>query len=126
MTTQNRQLVQQALSQLIGEGGVTALEPLLSDDFRHHRPDALTRTKTEWLTDVGNALTPLAELEVEILHLLSDEDHVIVHTRRHLPGGGPTIAVVDILRIADHQIAEAWELIEPATEAESHLTWWKQ
>jgi len=125
MTTQNKQLVQQALAQLIGEGGVKALEPLLSDDFRHHRPDGLTRTKPEWLTDVGNALTPLAGMKVEILHVLSDGDHVVVHTRRHLPGGGPGIAVVDILRIADHQITEAWELIEPVAEAESHLTWWK-
>ncbi|MEV6414117.1 nuclear transport factor 2 family protein [Kribbella sp. NPDC051718] len=125
MTTENKQLVQQALAQLIGEGGVDAVEPLLSNDFRHHRPDGLTRTKTEWLTDVGNALTPLKEMKVEILHLLSDADHVVVHTRRHLPGGGPSIAVVDIIRVGDNQITEAWELIEPLTEAGAHLTWWE-
>jgi predicted SnoaL-like aldol condensation-catalyzing enzyme len=125
MTAQNKQLVQQALGQLIGEGGVQALEPLLSDDFRHHRPDGLTRTKAKWLTDVGNALTPLAGMEVEVLHLFSDADHVIVHTHRHLPNGGPSIVVVDILRVTDSQITEAWELIEPLAEAGAHLTWWE-
>jgi predicted SnoaL-like aldol condensation-catalyzing enzyme len=125
MTAQSKQLVQQALGQLIGEGGVKALEPLLSDDFRHHRPDGLTRTKTTWLTDVGNALTPLAGMEVEVRHLFSDADHVILHTHRHLPNGGPSIAVVDILRVTGNQITEAWELIEPVAEADSHLTWWE-
>jgi predicted SnoaL-like aldol condensation-catalyzing enzyme len=125
MTEQNKQLVQQALGQLIGEGGTEALEPLLSKDFRHHRPDGLVRSKTEWLTDVGNALTPLADMKVEILHLFSDADHVILHTHRHLPDGGPSIAVVDIIRIADNQISEAWELLEPLAEAGRHLSWWE-
>jgi predicted SnoaL-like aldol condensation-catalyzing enzyme len=124
MTTQNKQLVQQALSQLLGDGGATALEPFLSEDFRHHRPNGRTRTKPEWLTDVGNALTPLAGMEVEILHVLSDADHVVVHTHRHL-ANGPSIAVVDILRVTGNQITEAWELIEPSAEADSHLTWWE-
>jgi len=124
MTTQNKQLVQQALGQLIGDGGVTALEPLLSNDFRHHRPDDRTRTKAEWLTDVGNALTHLAAMKVEILHVLSDGDHVVVHSRRHLPGGGPGIAVVDILRIADDQIAEAWELIDLVGAMTTAAVYW--
>ncbi|WP_328323299.1 nuclear transport factor 2 family protein [Kribbella sp. NBC_00382] len=125
MTTQHKQLVQQALAQLIGDGGVEALEPLLTNDFRHHRPDGLTRTKTEWLTDVGNALTPLAGMEVEVVHLLSDGDHVILHTHRHLPNGGPAIAVVDIIRITNNQITEAWEVIEPLADVNSHLAWWE-
>ncbi|MFI5707680.1 nuclear transport factor 2 family protein [Kribbella sp. NPDC051620] len=124
MTTQNKQLVQQALAQLIGEGGVTALEPFVSEDFRHHRPNGRTRTKSEWLTDVGNALTPLGGMKVEILHIFSDADHVVVHTHRHLPDG-PSIAVIDILRVTDNQITEAWEVIEPLVEADSHLTWWQ-
>ncbi|TDD45110.1 nuclear transport factor 2 family protein [Kribbella antibiotica] len=124
MTIENEQLVQKALGQLIGEGGVNAVEPLVSEDFRHHRPDGLVRTKSEWLADVGKALIPLAGMQVEIVHLLSGGDHVVVHTRRQLPDGGPAIVVVDILRIADGQIAEAWELIEPVAEAEAHLSWW--
>lgn len=125
MTTQNKQIVQQALAELIGEGGVTALEPLLTEDFRHHRPDGHTRTKTQWLADVGSALIPLAGMSVEVEHVLSDGDHVVVHTHRRLPDGGPGIAVVDILRLADGRIAEAWELIEPMAEAQAHLSWWE-
>ncbi|GAA0955671.1 hypothetical protein GCM10009554_63810 [Kribbella koreensis] len=124
MTTQNKQLVQRALAELIGEGGVAAVEPLLSDDFRHHRPDGLIRDKTEWLNDVGNALDPLKDMKVDILHILSDADHVILHTHRHLPDDGPSIAVVDIIHLADNLITEAWELLEPLAEADAHLTWW--
>ncbi|MFK4085667.1 nuclear transport factor 2 family protein [Kribbella sp. NPDC020789] len=125
MTTANEQLVQNALGQLLGDGGPAALEPLLSNDFRHHRPDGHTRSKQEWLTDVGKALIPLAGMQVEIVHLLSGGDHVVVHTRRQLPDGGPAIVVVDILRIADGLIAEAWEIIEPVAEAAAHLHWWE-
>lgn len=125
MTTENEQLVQQALGQLLGPGGAAALEPLLSKDFRHHRPDGLVRTKSEWLTDVGKALIPLAGMQVEIVHLLSGGDLVVVHTRRQLPDSGPAIVVVDILRIADGLIAEAWEIIEPVAEAAAHLHWWE-
>ena len=125
MTTENEQLVQRALGQLVGDGGVAAVEPLLSPDFRHRRPDGLVRTKSEWLADVGRALIPLAGMRVEIVHLLSSGDHVVVHTRRQLPDDGPAILVVDILRIADGQIAEAWELIEPVGEAAAHLSWWQ-
>lgn len=125
MTTDNELLVQRALGQLVGDGGVAAVEPLLSEDFRHHRPDGLVRTKSEWLADVGKALIQLAGMQVEIVHLLSGGDHVVVHTRRQLPDDGPAIVVVDILRIADGQIAEAWELIEPVAEATKHLSWWE-
>ena len=125
MTTENEQLVQNALSQLLGEGGVAALEPLVSEDFRHHRPDGLTRTKGEWLADVGKNLIPLAGMQVEIVHLLSSGDHVVVHTRRQLPDGGPAIVVVDILRIEDGLIAEAWEIIEPVADAAANLHWWE-
>jgi hypothetical protein len=32
--------------------------------------------------------------------------------------------VIDIMRFEQGRIAWAWELIEPAKEANSHLTWW--
>lgn len=125
MTTENRTLVQNALAELIGAGGVAALEPMLSEDFVHHRPDSTTSTKAEWLAAVGAALEPLAGMQVEVEHMLADADHVVVHSRRRLPGGGPEVTVVDIVRVEDGLIAEVWETIEPAAQAAANLRWWE-
>ncbi|WP_020140978.1 nuclear transport factor 2 family protein [Streptomyces sp. 351MFTsu5.1] len=126
MTTDNKAVVQGALTKLIETGSVDALAPLLSDDFVHHRPDSTASTKEEWLAAVQAALVPLAEMRVEIYHLLADGDHVVMHSRRQLPNGGPEIAVVDIWRIDEGLIAEGWEIVEPTAQAAANLVWWEQ
>lgn len=123
MTIENKIVVQRALAGLIETGDVETLASSLSDDFVHHRPDS-TSTRAEWLAAVRAALGPTAGMQVEILHLLSDGDHVVVHSRRRLPDAGPEIVVVDVLRIADGLIAEGWEIIEPVDQAAANLTWW--
>lgn len=97
-----------------------------SDDFVHHRPDATSSTKTEWLAAIDAALIPLAGMHVEIQHVLSDGDHVMMHTRRRLPDAGPEVTVIDILRVDDGLIAEAWEIIEPTAQATANLSWWDE
>ncbi|PZG18182.1 nuclear transport factor 2 family protein [Nonomuraea aridisoli] len=125
MTTDNKNIVQGALTALVATGDVDALASLLSDDFVHHRPDATSKTKAEWLAAVGAALVPLGGMQVEIQHVLADGDHVVMHSKRRLPGAGPEIAVVDIWRLDEGLIAEAWEIIEPVTQAAANLTWWE-
>ncbi|MEV4109838.1 nuclear transport factor 2 family protein [Nonomuraea sp. NPDC049695] len=125
MTAENKSIVQRALTELVGTGDVEALAPLLSDDFVHHRPDSTSSTKAEWLAAVRTALVPLADMRVEIHHVLADGDHVVMHSRRWLPGAEPGIAVVDIWRLDDGLIAEGWEIIEPVAQAAAHLVWWE-
>nr|WP_246497119.1 nuclear transport factor 2 family protein [Sphaerisporangium rubeum] len=115
----------QALTTLVATGDVDALAPLLTDDFRHHRPDSASTAKAEWLAAVRAALVPLAGMRVEIHHVLADGDHVAMYSHRRLPGAGPEIAVVDIWRLDNGLIAEAWELIEPVSQAAANLTWWR-
>ncbi|WP_214317852.1 nuclear transport factor 2 family protein [Nonomuraea sediminis] len=124
-TTDNKSIVQRALTQLVSTGDVDALAPLLSDGFVHHRPDSTSSTKAEWLAAIRTALVPLAGMQVEIQHVLADGDHVAMHSRRWLPGAEPGIAVVDIWRLDDGLIAEAWEIIEPVTQAAANLAWWE-
>ncbi|MGC4785071.1 nuclear transport factor 2 family protein [Micromonospora zamorensis] len=125
MTTENKGIVQRALAGLIETGDVDTLASFLSDDFLHHRSDSTTSTKVEWLAAVQAALGPTAGMQVEILHLLADTDHVVVHSRRRLPDAGPEIVVVDVLRVADGLIAEGWEIIEPVAQAAANGTWWE-
>ncbi|MGQ4382546.1 nuclear transport factor 2 family protein [Streptomyces sp. SAS_270] len=124
MTTDHKSIVQRALTELIETGSVEVLKPLLSKDFIHHRPDSTSSTKTEWLDAVQAALIPLADMQVEVRHLLADGDHVVLHSRRRLPDG-PEIAVVDIWRVEDGLIAECWETIEPVARAAANLAWWE-
>jgi len=126
MTIDNKNIVQRALAGLIETGDVDTLATFLSDDFVHHRPDSTTSTKAEWLASIRAAQVPTAGMQVEIRHLLADGDHVVVHSRRRLPGPGPEIVVVDVLRIDDGLIAEVWEIIEPVAHAPANLTWWAQ
>ncbi|MEW9555849.1 nuclear transport factor 2 family protein [Nonomuraea sp. NPDC050783] len=130
MTTQsttpdNKTILQRALSALVETGDVDALAPLLSDGFVHHRPDGTSSTKARWLDAVRTALVPLAGMRVEVRHLLAEGDHVVMHSRRWLPEGGPEITVVDIWRLDGGLIAEGWEIIEPTAQARAHLTWWE-
>ncbi|MEU7799774.1 nuclear transport factor 2 family protein [Micromonospora arborensis] len=125
MTTENKSIVQRALVGLVDSGDTDTLASFLSEDFIHHRPDSTTSTRAEWLAAVGAALGPTTGMQVEILHLVADSDHVVVHSRRRLPDGGPEIVVVDILRIADGSIAEVWEVIEPVAHATANLAWWE-
>lgn len=125
MTMENKDLAQRALAGLIETGDVDTLARFLSDDFVHHRPGPTTSTKAEWLAAVRAALVRLAGMQVEIHQLLADGDHVMMYSRRRLPGPGPEIAVVDIWRFDDGLIAEAWEIIEPVDQVAANLVWWE-
>lgn len=125
MTAENKGIVQRALAGLVETGDVDALGQLLSDDFVHHRPDLTSSTKTEWLAAVGASLEMIAGMHVEVHHVLADGDHVVMYSRRRLPGTGPEIVVVDIWRFDDGLIAEAWEIIEPVAQAATNLVWWE-
>ncbi|MBQ0989757.1 nuclear transport factor 2 family protein [Micromonospora sp. PSH03] len=124
MSTENKSIVGRALAGLVDTGDVDTLASYLSEDFTHHRSDSTTSTRAQWLAAVRAALGPTAGMRVDILHLLADGDHVVVHSRRRLPDGGPEIVVVDVLRIADGLIAEVWEVIEPAAQAAANGAWW--
>jgi predicted SnoaL-like aldol condensation-catalyzing enzyme len=123
--TDNKAVVQRALAGLLETRDADALVPFLSDDFVHHRPGPTTSTREQWLDAVRTALAPLADMRVEIHRILADGDHVVVHSRRWLPDGGPDITVVDIWRVDDGLIAEGWELIEPASRAAANVVWWE-
>jgi predicted SnoaL-like aldol condensation-catalyzing enzyme len=124
MTDDNATIVQKALAGLLETGDVDTLSPYMTDDFRHHRAGSPPQTKAEWLYAVRTAMVPLAGMQVEILHLLADGDHVVVHSRRRLPETGPEITVVDICRVAGGLIAEIWEIIEPTAQVEANREWW--
>ncbi len=123
MNTDNKGIVQRALAELMTTGDVGALARFLSDDFIHHRPDS-NRNKAEWLAAVH--AVPLADLRVEIQHVLADGAYVVMTSRRWLTDAGPGIVGVDIWRLENGLIVEGWETIEPVADAAAHMDWWKR
>lgn len=113
------------MARLVTTHDPASIEHVLSDAFIHHRPDSTSSTKKEWLEAVRVALIPLADMQVEIRHVLAEGDHVVMHSRRWLPDTAAEIAVVDIWRLENGLITEAWELIEPTSQAPANLTWWE-
>jgi predicted SnoaL-like aldol condensation-catalyzing enzyme len=124
MTTDPKNIVQQALAALLATRDVAALAPFLAESFVHHRPEGAARSKSEWLEAVRAALEPLRGMDVAVQHLLADGDHVVMSSRRTLPAG-QQIVVVDIWRIDAGRIAEGWEVIEPVAHAEANFRWWE-
>lgn len=121
---ENVRTVRRVLGEVFGAGDVGALEPVLADDFVHHRPDGLSRGRAEWVAAVRETVTAAAGVQVDVRHLVADGDHVVMHAVRRLPDG-TVVAGVDIWRFDGGRVAEAWELLEPAAEAAGHLRWWE-
>lgn len=121
MSSDNKGIVQRALAELITTGDVGRVARFLSEDFVHHRPDS-KRNKSEWLAAVH--AVPLADLRVEVQHVLADGAYVVMMSRRWLMGGGPGVVGVDIWRLENGLIAEGWETIEPIGDAAAHMQWW--
>lgn len=122
MTTDNKQIVAHALSELTRTGDASVLEALLHAQFVHHRPDT-TRNKAEWLEAV-RAL-PLSELRVQIHHFLADGPYVVMCSTRRLASGGPEIVGVDIWRVEGGLIVEGWETLESRAHAADNMQWWR-
>ena len=120
--TDNRIIIERALSGLITDGDTATLDRLLRDDFVHHRPDR-SRTKAEWLAAL--LALPLEDLRVELQHVLADGDRVAVISRRRLEGGGPGITGMDLWRLEDGLVVEGWEIIEPEGDAPANFAWWQ-
>lgn len=121
--TNNKHIIQHALAELARTGDAAVLDPLLHADFIHHRPD-MTRTKAEWLQAVR--AVPLPELRVQVHHLLEDGPYVVMCSKRWLASGGPEITGVDIWRVEDGLIREAWETLETSTSAPANMKWYER
>src|SRR6185312_4901549 len=83
---ENKNLVQRALSGLVDSRDVASVAPFMSEGFVHPSPDGDDSTKAEWLARVEAAFGPTEGMPVEVLHLLAADGHVMVHSRRRLPG----------------------------------------
>jgi predicted SnoaL-like aldol condensation-catalyzing enzyme len=110
MTTTNRELVLEAVTRF-STGDLDAFLDLLHEDFLSHNPGVRGVGRSAF----GEYLRGSAWLRtstITVKRVLSDADHVAVHTHiRTEQGAG--LATVDLFRVRDGRIAEHWDVVQP-------------
>lgn len=95
-------------------GHIEALRPLLREDFIEHSPGNPSG-RDAFLDYI--AASPVASSRIDVKRIIADGDHVVVHYLMTPPGTERGIAVADIWRVEDGQVAEHWDVLQPVPEA---------
>ena len=109
----NKKLVTEFYQSLYGDKDSTAIDKYVADNIKEHNP-ALQDGK-EWLK---NSLRPflanphIEKTKMDIKHIAADGDMVWLLVRDVAPNG-KEFARVNIFRVENGKIAEAWKVDEP-------------
>jgi len=107
----NKELVRRCYDEFFAKRNLDTVKDLLREDFIQHSPNSPSG-KAAYLDHLRNAA--FVGAKVRIQRIIADGEYVAVHHHMTLPGDdGPGLAVVDIWRIADGQIAEHWDVEQP-------------
>ncbi|HET6738044.1 MAG TPA: nuclear transport factor 2 family protein [Kribbella sp.] len=116
------------LVQRFGSGDVDAVGALLADDFVSHNPrvvhldPSVTSGRQAFIDYLGGPIgDELVNGTVEAARIISDADHVVVHSRL-ATRDGQELAVVDIFRVRDGLVSEHWDVVQqvPKTPSNQH------
>ena len=109
----NKKLVTDFYQALYGDKDSNAIDKYVADDIKQHNP--VLQDGKEWLK---NSLRPFLEnpniekTKVEIAHIAADGDLVWLLVKDVAPNG-KVFARVNIFRIENGKVAEAWKVSEP-------------
>jgi len=109
----NKKLVLEFYQALYGDKDSTAIDKYIADDIKQHNP--LLQDGKEWLK---TSLRPFLEnpniekTKVEVAHIAADGDMVWLLVKDVAPNG-KVFARVNIFRIENGKVAEAWKVSEP-------------
>jgi predicted SnoaL-like aldol condensation-catalyzing enzyme len=112
----NKKLVLDFYQSLYGDKDSTALDKYVADDIKQHNP--LLKDGKEWLK---NTLRPFLEnpniekTKIEIPQAAADGDMVWLLVKDVAPNG-KVFARVNIFRVANDKIVEAWKVSEPVPD----------
>lgn len=108
----NKELIERGLA-AFAAGNVSALRSLLHEDFVDHSPGNPSGRDAfiEFL-----ATSPLLASRMTVHRIVAEGDHVVVHCHATRPDDERGAAVVDIWRLADGQVIEHWDVVQPVPE----------
>jgi predicted SnoaL-like aldol condensation-catalyzing enzyme len=113
------------LMRLIAAADPDAVLELLHPDFVSHNPNVAHDPRratgkqafAEFLRSPAGAL--MLGTDIEVKRLITDDDHVVVHSR-FARAGSPNVAAVDILRLRDGLVIEHWDVLQPIPASLPH------
>ncbi|MFI6739696.1 nuclear transport factor 2 family protein [Nonomuraea sp. NPDC050451] len=95
-------------------GNVEILRGLLREDFVEHSPGNPSG-RDAFIEFIASS--PVAKAKLDLKRVIAENDHVVMHYHMVPPGEERGIAVVDIWRMADGQIVEHWDVVQPVPDA---------
>lgn len=111
-TERNKQLVVNGFREFAA-GNFEVLRTLLHEDFVEHSPGNPSG-RDAFIEHITNA--PVAKARLDLRRVIADDDHVVMHYRMTTPADERGVAVVDIWRLADDQIVEHWDVLQPVPD----------
>lgn len=95
-------------------GNIEVLRTLLREDFVEHSPGNPSG-RDAFIEFIATA--PVAGSELDLKRVIADDEYVVMHYRMVTPEDERGVAVVDIWRFVDGQIAEHWDVLQPVPDA---------
>lgn len=111
-TERNKQLVVDGFREFAA-GNFEVLRTLLHEDFVEHSPGNPSG-RDAFIDHITKA--PVAKARLDLSRVIADDDHVVTHYRMTTPDDERGVAVVDIWRLADDQIVEHWDVLQPVPD----------
>jgi predicted SnoaL-like aldol condensation-catalyzing enzyme len=95
-------------------GNIEVLRTLLREDFVEHSPGNPSG-RDAFIEFIAKA--PVAGSALDLKRVIADDEYVVMHYRMVTPEDERGVAVVDIWRFVDGQIAEHWDVLQPVPDA---------
>ncbi|GLY66310.1 hypothetical protein Atai01_29290 [Amycolatopsis taiwanensis] len=109
----NKELIVHGFTEFAA-GNVEILRTLLREDSIEHSPKNPSGRKAfiEFITN-----SPVADARLDLKRVITDDQYAVVRYHMTSPENERAVAVVDIWRLADDQIAEHWDVVQLVPEA---------
>ncbi len=114
VATENKKIVLELYNELFIKRNIDSALKYFRDDFKQHNP-FIPDGREAFMQSFREHITKFPNHQVEIKRVIAEGDLVMVHARAT---GGPfgPLAVVNIFRVQDGQIAEHWDIFQPVPE----------
>lgn len=109
----NKELIVRGFTEFAA-GNIEILRTLLREDFIEHSPGNPSG-RDAFIEFIADA--PVAGARLDLKRVIADDQYVAIHYNMISPEGERGVAVVDIWRLVDGQIAEHWDVVQPVPEA---------
>ncbi|MFI7128520.1 nuclear transport factor 2 family protein [Nonomuraea sp. NPDC050153] len=108
----NKEIVLRGFSEFAA-GNVEILRGLLREDFVEHSPGNPSG-RDAFIEFIASS--PVAGARLDLKRVVAEGEHVVLHYHMVPPGEERGIAVVDIWRMVDGQVAEHWDVVQPVPD----------